>query len=234
MRVTRFKLYHYPATRSTRVKWLLHEILGDDFDVERVALYDGKQYAPEYLAINPNHNVPVLEMQLQDGSVTRMLESGAMLALLADAYPETGLSPAPDRATPERALYLQMLHFATTWIDMMLWQIRCQTHLIHESERDPHTLERYRKKLTNEVEPQLQRQLSATPYIAGESFTAADCAMGHDVMWARAYGLFCSDEFEQYAARLRARPAFQAAYADVGDFTLAPPGAPHGVPGFPG
>lgn len=234
MGVKRFKLYHYPATRSTRVKWLLHEMFGDDFDVERVSLYEGKQYAPEYLTMNPNHNVPMLELQMEDGSVTRMLESGAMLAMLADAYPEKGLAPPPSEATPERALYLHMLHFATSWMDMMLWQVRCQTHLIHESERDARTLERYRKKLTREVEPQLQRRLSEGAYIAGDRFTAADCAMGQNVMWARAYGLCDSDEVKQYVGRLRERPAFQAAYADVGDFTLAPPSAPQGIPGFPG
>jgi hypothetical protein len=42
----RLKLYHFPATRSVRVKWLLHELLGDDFDVEVVPLYDCAQYSP--------------------------------------------------------------------------------------------------------------------------------------------------------------------------------------------
>ena len=37
----RMKLYHFPMTRSARVKWLLHELLGDEFDVEVVPLYDG-------------------------------------------------------------------------------------------------------------------------------------------------------------------------------------------------
>ena len=40
MNFTRLKLYHYPATRSARVKWLLHELLDDDFDVEVVPLDD--------------------------------------------------------------------------------------------------------------------------------------------------------------------------------------------------
>ena len=31
MKFTRLKLYHYPATRSVRVKWLLHELLADLF-----------------------------------------------------------------------------------------------------------------------------------------------------------------------------------------------------------
>ena len=39
MPVKRYELHHYPATRSTRIKWLLHELFNDDFDVECVSLY---------------------------------------------------------------------------------------------------------------------------------------------------------------------------------------------------
>ena len=47
METPRFKLYHYPATRSTRVKWMLHEVLDDDFEVELVPVYEGKPKPPE-------------------------------------------------------------------------------------------------------------------------------------------------------------------------------------------
>jgi glutathione S-transferase len=53
-------------SRSARVKWLLHELVGDDFEVETLALYQGQQYQPEYLQRNPNHAVPVLELSLAD------------------------------------------------------------------------------------------------------------------------------------------------------------------------
>jgi hypothetical protein len=35
MRVSDIELYHYPATRSARVKWLLHKLVGDEFKVNR-------------------------------------------------------------------------------------------------------------------------------------------------------------------------------------------------------
>ena len=83
MNFTRLKLYHYPATRSARVKWLLHELLGDDFDVEVVNVYDCDQYSPEYLKKNPNHNVPSLEITLENGEHRMMLESGPMVHILS-------------------------------------------------------------------------------------------------------------------------------------------------------
>ncbi|MDD9940669.1 MAG: glutathione S-transferase family protein [Myxococcales bacterium] len=224
MGVKRFKLYHYPATRSARVKWLLHELLGDDFDVEVVPLYEGAQHEAKYLELNPNHNVPTLEMLMDDGERVVMLESGAMVTMLADAFPEKGLAPPPLPLGPARARYLQMVHFGGSWMDMMLWQIRVHTHLLPPAARDERTVERYRKKFKAEVEPQLIERLRPGGYICGEAFTAADCLMGQTVLWAKAYGLCQNEVFSGYVSRFTKRPAFTAAYADLGDFTLeAPP-----------
>jgi glutathione S-transferase-like protein len=55
------------AVRGARVKWLLHELMGDDFDVEPVALRNAEQYREEFLVLNPNHAVPVLEIAMEDG-----------------------------------------------------------------------------------------------------------------------------------------------------------------------
>ena len=80
-------LFHYPATRSARVKWILHETVGESFTTEPLDLYAGVQYSDEFMAKNPNHNVPVLDVEFDDGSHMSMLESAAMVAFLADAYP---------------------------------------------------------------------------------------------------------------------------------------------------
>lgn len=217
----RLKLYHYPATRSARVKWLLHEVLEDDFDVEVVPLYEGVQYTADYLSKNPNHNVPALEITLHNGQTHVMLESGAMVSLIADLFPEKGLAPPPDQFSEARADYLQMLHFGTSWIDMMLWQIRVHTHLLGE-DSDAKTIARYNKKFMEEVEPQLLDRLGRSGYICGDSFSAVDCVMGQNILWARAYGLCQQEIFGEYISSMAERPAFAKAYADLGDFSLAP------------
>tara|TARA_R110000823_G_scaffold171736_9_gene304227 strand:- start:80386 stop:81093 length:708 start_codon:yes stop_codon:yes gene_type:complete len=222
MTVKRFKLYHYPATRSARVRWLLHELLDDDFDIEVVQLYAGEQYSERYLQLNPNHNVPALEIALENGESVSMLESGAMVSLLADMFPERGLAPPPGEFSAARADYLQMLHFGASWMDMMLWQIRLHTHLLG-NDSDPRTIARYEHKMRTEVEPQLLGRLAASAYICGDSFSAADCVMGQNVLWARAYGLCRDDRFKEYVTRLSARAAFGKAYSDLGDFSLTPP-----------
>lgn len=223
MQAPRFKLYHYPATRSARVKWMLHEVLDDDFEVELVPVYEGKQYEPAYLEKNPNHCVPTLEITLPDGRVSHLLESGAMIAFLADAFPERGLAPAPHPFSLERADYLQMLYFGASWMDMMLWQIRIHQDLLRDEDKDPRTIERYRNKFTNEVEPQLCKRFERRPFVCGDAFSAADCVVGHNVIWARGYGLCQDPIFRAYLSRVAKRPAFAKAFADARAFQTTPP-----------
>lgn len=219
MRIDHLKLYHYPASRSARVKWLLHEVLGEAFEVEKVDIHNAAQYGPAFLDINPGHSVPVLEIAWNDGTIQRMRESAAMVAFLADAFTEAALAPPPG-ATPARAAYLQMLHLASTWMDMMLWQIRAHEHVLPLAERDPRTAERYRRKFREEAEPQLAARLGDGPFACGEAFTAADCVVGHVVFWARGYGLCRGEAFDRYVALLAQRPAFRAAFADAREFVL--------------
>lgn len=219
------KLHHCPATRSVRALWALKETVGDAFDVVRVDLYRGEQYSPAYLAKNPNHNVPLLEIGFDDGAALAMKESAAMVSWLADAFPEKKLAPPP-ALTRERADYCQIFQFGASPMDMMLWQIRAHEHLLADGVRDQKTIERYRGKFAKEVEPQIAARLEKHEFICGDAFTAADIIIGYNVGWAKAYGLCADSIFRKYQMRLAARPAFLAAFADAKEFSLAPPRPP--------
>ncbi len=227
------KLYHFGPSRSARAKWILHETVGDAFESARLNLYAGEQYAPAYLAKNPNHNVPVLEITFDDGGTMAMLESAAMVGFFADAYPEKRLAPPPGLSRA-RADYLQMLHFGGSTMDMILWQIRIHEHVLPPAERDQRTVDRYRKKLASEIEPQLAARLSRHKFICGDEFSAADCVIGHNVAWADLYGQCKDDVFKRYLGRLAERPAFRAAFSDAASFTPAAPQRPDGKTLFTG
>jgi len=92
MSIKSVKLYHYPLSRSARVKFLLHEIYDDDFETVFMDMLKGAGRAPEFLAKNPNHAVPVLDITYEDGTEQTMLESGAMIVWLADQYPDKALA----------------------------------------------------------------------------------------------------------------------------------------------
>jgi glutathione S-transferase len=214
----KYRLFHAAALRSVRVRWLLHELVGDDFTLRYVDVYGGEQHSAEYLAINPNHAVPTLQITLENGKSINMIESAAMIALLADAYPEKRLAPPAGRLSLERADYLQILHFSAT-MDWILWQIRAHDSILPESESDSRTSRRYRTKFSKEIEPQLRTRFERAPFICGDEFRATDCIVGHVVMWAKTYGL-CSDErFDGYLARLAQRPAYVSAFSDLDRFS---------------
>ncbi|WP_371395632.1 glutathione S-transferase family protein [Fretibacter rubidus] len=220
--ITALTLHHYPLSRSVRVKWLLHEILstedgGDGFATVRVPLMQGGQFADDFIKKNPNHGVPVLDVTYADETTQSIYESGAIMIWLADAYADHGLAPAVTDLRA-RADYLQMIQLGASWMDMMLWQIRLNEDLLPRGVRSEALAQFNRDKIKNEIEPQLAARLSAHAYICGEQFTAADCMTGHNVGWARAYGLCQGDVFTQYRSRLSKRDAFVKAYADGDSF----------------
>ncbi len=223
MKIAAATLYHFPASRSARARWALHETIGDDFELRTVELYRGEQYRDDFVEKNPNHNVPLLEITTEDGAVHRMLESVAMVEWLVDAFPAKGLAP-PAGPSLARADYLQMLHFGGSWMDMMLWQVRIHEHVLPSDQADDRTIERYRRKFVDEVEPQLAARLERNAFICGEAFSGADIVIGHNVTWARGYGL-CRDElYRGYLSRLSKRPAFGKAFDDAHRFSAEVPG----------
>lgn len=217
MKLNSLKLYHYPLTRSVRVKWMLHEVLGNDFEVEVVGVIFGAMMTPEMLAKNPNHNLPMLDLVWEDGSTQTMLESGAMVMWLAEAFPDQRLAPAAG-LSPLRADYLQMIQFGSSWMDAILWQMRLHQTLLPPELKQESIFQLHHTKWSSEIELQLKSRLSQNDFICGDQFTAADCIVGHNVGWAKGYGL-CQDQvFADYLARLSDRPAYRSAYADADQF----------------
>lgn len=217
MNLTALKLYHYPLTRSVRVKWMLHEVVDQDFETEVVGVIFGAMMRSEMLAKNPNHNLPMLDLTWEDGSTQTMLESGAMVMWLAEAFPGKQLSPPPG-LSPLRADYLQMIQFGSSWMDSILWQMRLHKTLLPPDLKQESIFQLNHSKWSSEIEPQLKARLDQTGHICGAEFTAADCIVGHNVHWAKAYGLCQDHVFSDYLARLEARPAYQLAYADADQF----------------
>jgi len=82
------KLYYHPISTTSRPIVLFAAESGIALEMEVVDLFTGAQYKPEYSAINPSCQVPVLD----DGAF-RVTECSAILKYLADkanspAYPK--------------------------------------------------------------------------------------------------------------------------------------------------
>jgi glutathione S-transferase len=80
-------LYFSPGSSSMAVHIALHEI-GVEFERRLVSLAKKEQFAPEYLAVNPEAKVPTLMI---DGR--KLTEVAAILYYLAKRFPAAGLWP---------------------------------------------------------------------------------------------------------------------------------------------
>ena len=91
-------LYLSPGSSSMATHIALHEI-GVDFEPRWVSLAKREQFAPEYLAVNPEAKVPTLVI---DGRP--LTEVAATLYYLAKRYPTPGLWPEGDLETEAHAI----------------------------------------------------------------------------------------------------------------------------------
>jgi glutathione S-transferase len=191
--MTDLTFYTNPMSRGRIARWMLEE-LGEPY--ETVVLgYGASMKAPEYLAVNPMGKVPAIRHG--DSVVT---ECGAICAYLADAFPARSLAPPVGDA--RRAPYFRWLFFAAgpfeqaaTGKALGLLATEEQSRMVgygtYEATIDA-----------------LERAVSGSLYLCGDTFTAADVYVGSSIGWGLQFGTVPKrPAFEEYFARLAARPA---------------------------
>jgi glutathione S-transferase len=190
------QLYWSPRSRSFSALWLMEEA-GQPYDRILTDISTGAQKTPEYLAINPMGKVPALK----DGEAT-LAEAAAICAYVAERCPEAKL--APPVGDPLRAKYLYWLFFSPGCIEPAMVQIATKMEMNPVAAGWGEA---------NRVFDVLDQALSKGPWILGETFSAADIAIGAGLNFAvRLFKMVPSrPSFDAYVARCIARPAFQRA-----------------------
>jgi glutathione S-transferase len=193
----------YGEGRGFRVVWLLEE-LGLPYGLRQVDLLSDDELDPEFLAVNPAGFIPAIV----DGDVT-MVESIAILEYLTARYGPTPLVPDPhDPAFPA---YQQFLHLGEAGLAGPNNVIVATHVLAPESERDNWTT-RWALKTFESRRGLVARQLSRSPYLAGERFTAADISVTYALEFAQRTGNAVLDQTERaYVARTTGREAYARA-----------------------
>lgn len=199
------KVYFAPNTRAVRTIWLLEE-LGLAYDLEMYKLGDKAMRAPEYLSINPNGRVPVVD----DGDV-RLSESTAIAQYIVARYGDGRMAPPVE--SPDFPVYLQWLHYAEGMLMMPMGQIVVETILLPPERRSEEHAMRA-KKLLGRLLGAAEQHMNGREYLAGD-FSAADTITGHAVMMCARLGTDMTgmDNLAGYIDRLKARPALQKALA---------------------
>ncbi len=222
------KLHYHPSDASLMPHIFLEE-LGVPFQLELVDRSRNAQKSPEYLKLNPNGLIPVLE----DGALV-VYETPAILLHLADTHPDARLMPA--LGTPERAHAYKRL----VWMSNSL---QANLVLCFYAERyvPPDAVADFRARSEARIAPMLdqleaQLQSHAGQWLLGADYSAADCMAFVLCCWTRNFArpAISLPAIGAYLARMRERGAVQRAVATEQlpetFFTRANSAAPTGSP----
>jgi GST-like protein len=175
-------LYYWPTPNGHKVSIMLEEC-GLEYEVRRVDIGAGDQFAPEFLAISPNNRIPAI---LDHETGISVFESGAILEYLAD---KTGRF-LPDELQP-RYEALQWLYWQMANLGPTAGQL---SHYVNYARADvPYALERHRKEY-DRLLAVMDVRLRNREFLAGE-YSIADMACFPWVLPYRRYG-FDLDRFE--------------------------------------
>lgn len=186
-------LYTNPMSRGRIARWMLEEI-GQPYRTEYLD-FGTTMKAPEYLAVNPMGKVPAI----RHGD-TVVTEGAAICAYLAETFPRAGLAPT----AAERGNYFRWMFFAAGPMEMAV------TNRALGFEIPTERLRMAGCGSLDHVFDTLERAVSASPFIAGDRFTAADVYVGSHVGWGLAYGTIEKrPAFIDYWSRVSDRDAYR-------------------------
>lgn len=161
-------LYTWGTPNGRKVSIALEE-LGLAYEVKPIDITRDAQFSPEFLALNPNHKIPVIiDSDGPDGKPITMIESGAILLYLAD---KTGhLIPDDPR---ERCETHQWLMFQMGSVGPMLGQ--AHHFLRFAPDVIPYAIDRYSKEAAR-IYAVLNTRLAGRDWLAGSAYSIADIA----------------------------------------------------------
>jgi len=171
-----YTLYYMPATASFAVHWMLLEI-GAPFELVKVDLSAKAQRTESYLALNPDGRVPTM---IVDGKPRT--ECAALLMLLAERHPGTGLSI--ELADPRRPDFLQTMFYLANTL-----QPAFRAWFYAHEPAGPEHVEAVRGQARQAIETAWQRLdmrlADGRRYLTGPTLTPADFLATMLMRWSR-------------------------------------------------
>ena len=205
-------LYSWATPNGHKIHIMLEEC-GLSYRVHPIDIGKGAQFAPEFLALNPNHRIPAMtDSDGPDGKPISLFESGAILVYLAG---KTGkFLGKNDR---ERFTTLQWLMFQMGGVGPMLGQSHHFRN--YANEKIPYAINRYTNE-TRRLYGVMDRQLAKHVYIAGKSYTIADMAIWPWLRNWQGQGQNMDDtpDLKRWFEQVGRRPAVERGVKILADF----------------
>lgn len=198
------KVHHLVRSQSQRIVWLCEEL-----EIPYDLVIHGRNPATNLpagnlKAVHPLGLAPVIE----DGALV-LSESGAIVEYLIDRHGRECLRPPLDH--PDRVQFLHWFHFANANLQSGLGRVMFFDRAGVPSDNPIHEMLRARLAASLEY---MDVRLARVPYLAGETFTAADIMAAVTLGTMRAHFAVDLSPFAGLRAWLHrnaARPAYRRA-----------------------
>lgn len=195
-----YTLYYGKGGASLAIHAALREI-GVPYELVAVDLEAGQQRSEEYLRLNPDGRVPVM---IVDGQPLR--EAAALMMILADRHPYSGLAPAPGSLV--RAEWTELIVWMANSLgaNFRLWfypgDIKAEGEAVSAA---------LRKKIETAFAALDARLAAGGPYLLGEQFSGADLMLTMYMRWSRNMPRPATGwpALQRYADMMRARPCWR-------------------------
>ena len=200
------KLHFAPNSRAVRILWLLEE-LELPYELNQMAFHPKDLKSDEHRARHPLGRIPVLD----DGDVS-LYESGAITEYILERHKNGGLKPAVD--DPKYPEYLQWFHYCEGMVMPPINTIVVHTLLLPPDRQDATVRGQAERLLTRALLPVNAAMDDGREYLIGP-FSAADIMLGHSIVMSDRMNCVTDEmtNLKAYIERLKARPAFQKAFA---------------------
>jgi glutathione S-transferase len=202
------KLYVDPNSPNARRALLARAVIGDALPVEVVpmSLRAGEHMQPWFLAINPNHKVPVLV----DGELC-LWESNAIAQYLAHKAGRTDLWPTDPAEQADVSRWQIYVH--THWnlaINPLVYE-KLLKRIFGRGEPDPAVVEAKTAEV-RQVFALVEQHLATRPWLAAGRLTLADLALAASLSMALPAGLPLQDypHLSAWFAKIRELDAWKA------------------------
>lgn len=167
------QLYSLATPNGVKVTILLEELLalghsGAEYDAWLIRIGEGDQFGSGFVDINPNSKIPaLLDRSVEPG--IRVFESGSILLYLAEKFGEFLPKDLAGR---------------TETLNWMFWQMGAAPYLgggfghfyVYAPEKIQYAIDRFTMETKRQLDV-LDRRLSESTYLAGDSYTVADIAV---------------------------------------------------------
>jgi glutathione S-transferase len=175
------KIYGIAASRASRPLWVAHE-LGLAYEHIEVPFTGGATRTPEFLALNPNGHIPVVD----DHGIV-VWESMACALYLAERYARGDGVRLAASSPAEQAEILRWIFWTVTALEKDALTVLMHTQLMPAERRKPALAQEAVRRLASPMRV-IEAHLAGRAFLAGARFTVADVCVASVLAWVRGSG----------------------------------------------